>query len=104
MHCGYSVCVFIVCYYELLPVSVINDLLQTLHIALLLISSAFAQFYELVSLHVQAINKLTQYLSFQVKNIARELVDAFDLPDHVTRAPIAMQSQAYSQYTQYVGF
>ncbi|XP_027365510.1 acyl-coenzyme A oxidase 2, peroxisomal [Abrus precatorius] len=52
----------------------------------------------------KAIHKLTEYLSFQVRNIARELVDAFDLPDHVTRAPIAMQSEAYSQYTQYVGF
>ncbi|XP_061344399.1 acyl-coenzyme A oxidase 2, peroxisomal [Gastrolobium bilobum] len=52
----------------------------------------------------KAIHKLTDYLSFQVRNIARELVDAFDLPDHVTRAPIAMQSEAYSQYTQYVGF
>lgn len=52
----------------------------------------------------QAIHKLTDYLSFQVRNIARELVDAFDLPDHVTRAPIAMQSEAYTQYTQHVGF
>ncbi|XP_022136505.1 acyl-coenzyme A oxidase, peroxisomal [Momordica charantia] len=52
----------------------------------------------------KAIHKLAEYLSFQVRNIAKELVDAFDLPDHVTRAPIAMQSGAYSQYTQYVGF
>ncbi|CAN0919493.1 Acyl-coenzyme A oxidase 2, peroxisomal [Linum grandiflorum] len=52
----------------------------------------------------KAIHKLADYLSFQVRNIARELVDAFDLPDNVTRAPIAMQSEAYSQYTNYVGF
>lgn len=52
----------------------------------------------------KAIHKLTEYLSFQVRNVARELVDAFDFPDHVTRAPIAMKSEAYSQYTQYVGF
>ncbi|KAH8507787.1 hypothetical protein H0E87_010087 [Populus deltoides] len=52
----------------------------------------------------KAIHKLTDYLSFQVRNIAKELVDAFDLPNHVTRAPIAMQSEAYAQYTQYVGF
>ncbi|GAB4847302.1 Acyl-coenzyme A oxidase 2, peroxisomal [Ancistrocladus abbreviatus] len=52
----------------------------------------------------KAIHKLVDYLSFQVRNIAKELVDAFDLPDHVTRAPIAMQSEAYAQYTQYVGF
>ena len=53
---------------------------------------------------LQAIHKLADYLSFQVRNIAGELVDAFDLPDHVTRAPIAMQSEAYSQYLQYAGF
>ncbi|CAI0420190.1 unnamed protein product [Linum tenue] len=52
----------------------------------------------------KAIHKLAEYLSFQVRNIARELVDAFDLPDNVTKAPIAMQSEAYSQYTNYVGF
>ncbi|KAI3784316.1 hypothetical protein L1987_43414 [Smallanthus sonchifolius] len=54
----------------------------------------------------KAIHKLADYLSFQVKNIAKELVDAFDLPDHVTRAPIGKQSpgEAYAEYTQYVGF
>ncbi|EOA12483.1 hypothetical protein CARUB_v10025999mg [Capsella rubella] len=52
----------------------------------------------------KAIHKLTEYLCFQVRNVAKELVDAFELPDHVTRAPIAMQSDAYSQYTQVVGF
>ncbi|KAJ8769607.1 hypothetical protein K2173_005210 [Erythroxylum novogranatense] len=52
----------------------------------------------------KAIHKLSEYLSFQVRNIARELVDAFDLPDFITRAPIAMQSEAYSQYTQCAGF
>ncbi|KAL4645394.1 hypothetical protein ACB092_02G232500 [Castanea dentata] len=52
----------------------------------------------------KAIHKLADYLSFQVRNIAGELVDAFDLPDHVTRAPIAKQSEAYSQYIQSAGF
>ncbi|KAL2520510.1 Acyl-coenzyme A oxidase 2 [Forsythia ovata] len=54
----------------------------------------------------KAIHKLSEYLSFQVKNIARELVDGFELPDHVTRAPIGTQvaKEAYSQYTQYAGF
>jgi hypothetical protein len=61
----------------------------------------FHSFYFLL---VQAIHKLTDYLSFQVRNIAKELVDAFDLPDHVTRAPIAMQSEAYAQYKHHVGF
>ncbi|KAI4385226.1 hypothetical protein MLD38_003279 [Melastoma candidum] len=52
----------------------------------------------------KAIHKHVEHLCFQVRNIAGELVDAFDLPDHITRAPMAMQSEAYSQYTQYVGF
>ncbi|KAK9230691.1 hypothetical protein WN944_023663 [Citrus x changshan-huyou] len=52
----------------------------------------------------KAIHKLTEYLSFQVRNIAGELIDAFDLPDYVTRAPIARQSDAYAYYTQIVGF
>lgn len=52
----------------------------------------------------KAIHKLAEYLSFQVKGVARELVDAFDFPDHVTRAPIGMTSKAYSHYTQFVGF
>ncbi|KAI3887308.1 hypothetical protein MKX03_017869 [Papaver bracteatum] len=52
----------------------------------------------------KAIHKLTDYLSFQVKSVSRELVDAFDLPDNVTQAPIGMKSEAYTHYTQYVGF
>ncbi|XVE83171.1 hypothetical protein DITRI_Ditri16bG0066300 [Diplodiscus trichospermus] len=52
----------------------------------------------------KAIHKLTEYLCFQVRNIAGELIDAFDIPPYVTRAPIAMQSEAYAQYTQHVGF
>ncbi|KAL0381610.1 UNVERIFIED_CONTAM: Acyl-coenzyme A oxidase 2, peroxisomal [Sesamum angustifolium] len=54
----------------------------------------------------KAIHKLTEYLCFQVKNISREFVDAFDLPDYVTRAPIGMQAaeEAYAQYTQFAGF
>lgn len=55
---------------------------------------------------LQAIHKLTEYLCFQVKNVAKEMVDAFDLPDYVTRAPIGMQAaeDAYTVYTQYAGF
>ncbi|XP_021316879.1 acyl-coenzyme A oxidase 2, peroxisomal [Sorghum bicolor] len=52
----------------------------------------------------KAIHKLTDYLSYQVRLVARELIDAFDLPDLIIRAPIGMQSEAYAQYTQYVGF
>jgi acyl-CoA oxidase len=54
--------------------------------------------------YLQAIHKLTDYLSYQVRLVAQELVDAFDLPDLIIRAPIGMQSEAYAQYTQYVGF
>ncbi|XP_058096743.1 acyl-coenzyme A oxidase 2, peroxisomal [Magnolia sinica] len=52
----------------------------------------------------KAIHKLAEYLSFQVKNVAGELIDAFDLPDSVIRAPIGMKSEVYTQYTQNVGF
>ncbi|CAN6381716.1 unnamed protein product [Urochloa humidicola] len=52
----------------------------------------------------KAIHKLTDYLSYQVRLVAKELVNAFDLPDLIIRAPIGMQSEAYAQYTQYVGF
>ncbi|KAL8034177.1 hypothetical protein ABFX02_12G010500 [Erythranthe guttata] len=54
----------------------------------------------------KAIHKLTELLSFQVKNVSKELVDAFDIPDYVTRAPIGMQAteEAYSHYTQFAGF
>ncbi|XP_047324852.1 acyl-coenzyme A oxidase 2, peroxisomal-like [Impatiens glandulifera] len=56
----------------------------------------------------KAIHKLTEYLSFQVRNIAKELVDAFELPDQVLRAPIGMKStsteEVYTHYTQIVGF
>ncbi|KAL5204115.1 hypothetical protein ABZP36_008986 [Zizania latifolia] len=52
----------------------------------------------------KAIHKLADYLSYQVRLVAQELVDAFDLPDLIIRAPIGMQSEAYAQYTQFVGF
>ena len=63
-------------------------------------------FYSYIFCYMQAIHKLTEYLSFQVRNITRELVDAFDMPDHVIRAPIGKQTpvEAYSEYIQQVGF
>ncbi|WVZ50625.1 hypothetical protein U9M48_001863 [Paspalum notatum var. saurae] len=42
----------------------------------------------------KAIHKLTDYLSYQVRLVAQELVNAFDLPDLIIRAPISMQSEA----------
>ncbi|KAI4325930.1 hypothetical protein MLD38_031291 [Melastoma candidum] len=44
----------------------------------------------------KVIHKLTDYLCFQMRNIT------VDLPDHVPHAPIAMQSEAYSQYMHYM--
>lgn len=67
-------------------------------------SCDFALRLYLYGIFIQAIHKLTEYLSFQVRGVARELVDAFDLPDLVTRAPIGMPSEAYANYTQYIGF
>eukprot|EP01018_Ginkgo_biloba_P038487 Gb_06285 [translate_table: standard] len=52
----------------------------------------------------KAILRLTEYLSFEIRSVARELVDAFGIPDFVLRAPIGMQSGQYMEYTNYVGF
>lgn len=52
----------------------------------------------------KAILRLTEYLSFEVRSVARELVDAFGIPDFVLRAPIGMQSGQYTEYTQIIGF
>lgn len=47
-----------------------------------------------------------EYLCFQVRNIAKELIDGFDIPEYVIRAPIALQDaeEAYSQYAHNAGF
>ncbi|KMZ62428.1 Acyl-CoA oxidase [Zostera marina] len=50
----------------------------------------------------KAIHKLTEYLCFEMRGVAKEFIDAFDLSDTATRAPIYLRSQAY--YTQLVGF
>lgn len=52
----------------------------------------------------KAILRLTEYLCFEVRSVARELVDAFGIPDFALRAPIGMQSGQYAEYTQFVGF
>eukprot|EP00252_Welwitschia_mirabilis_P022679 TRINITY_DN6209_c0_g1_i1.p1 TRINITY_DN6209_c0_g1~~TRINITY_DN6209_c0_g1_i1.p1 ORF type:complete len:688 (-),score=124.73 TRINITY_DN6209_c0_g1_i1:361-2424(-) len=53
----------------------------------------------------KAILKLTESLSFEVRNVAKELVDAFGIPDFMLRAPIGMQSGQYTEYTtSFVGF
>ncbi|XP_078440912.1 acyl-CoA oxidase 2 [Wolffia australiana] len=52
----------------------------------------------------KAIHKLRDQLCAEVREVAGELVNAFDLAAHTTRAPIAMQAEAYSTYTRQVGF
>ncbi|CAA7401005.1 unnamed protein product [Spirodela intermedia] len=52
----------------------------------------------------KAIQKLRDYLCFQVRGVAGQLINAFGIPPEATRAPIAMQSDAYSSYTRQVGF
>nr|GMC91301.1 acyl-coenzyme A oxidase 2, peroxisomal [Ipomoea batatas]GME21102.1 acyl-coenzyme A oxidase 2, peroxisomal [Ipomoea batatas] len=54
----------------------------------------------------KAVQKLMEYLCFQVRNIAKELIDGFDIPEYVIRAPIALQDaeEAYSQYAHNAGF
>jgi len=52
----------------------------------------------------QAIHKREEYLSYKGWGVARENVDAFDLPDLGIKVPTGMTSEAYEQYTQYVGF
>jgi acyl-CoA oxidase len=67
-------------------------------------STATSQGAELdTDFSLQAIHKLTDYLSYQVRLVARELINAFDLPDLIIRAPIGTQSEAYAQYIQHVG-
>ncbi|CAA6664421.1 unnamed protein product [Spirodela intermedia] len=57
-----------------------------------------------LSLSLSAIQKLRDYLCFQVRGVAGQLINAFGITPEATRAPIAMQSEAYSSYTRQVGF
>ena len=52
----------------------------------------------------KAILRLTKYICFEVRSVARELVDAFGISDFALRAPIGMQSRQYTAYTQFIGF
>ncbi|XP_002991925.2 acyl-coenzyme A oxidase, peroxisomal [Selaginella moellendorffii] len=52
----------------------------------------------------KAIHRLVEYLSYEVRGVAKELVDGFGVPDFVLRAPIGLQNGQYSEYMQYVGF
>lgn len=52
----------------------------------------------------KAIQRLVEHLCHEVRLVAKELVDAFGLPDFILRAPIGLQSRQYSQYSHLVGF
>ena len=53
---------------------------------------------------VQAIHRLVETLCYESRGVARELVDAFMIPDQLLKAPIGLQSGQYAEYTHYVGF
>lgn len=52
----------------------------------------------------KAIQRLVEHLCSEVRAVAKEVVDAFGIPDFVLRAPIGLQSRQYSEYSHYVGF
>eukprot|EP01024_Parvocaulis_polyphysoides_P067524 TRINITY_DN8073_c0_g1_i1.p1 TRINITY_DN8073_c0_g1~~TRINITY_DN8073_c0_g1_i1.p1 ORF type:complete len:145 (-),score=20.98 TRINITY_DN8073_c0_g1_i1:332-766(-) len=59
----------------------------------------------------KAISKMIERLCGQVRGVALPLVDAFDIPDHILRAPIGLSSfsspnedvNLYKQYLETVG-
>jgi acyl-CoA oxidase len=53
---------------------------------------------------LQAIHRLVEYLSFELRGVAGVLVDGFGIPDALLRAPIGLQSGQYSEYSHHVGF
>ncbi|GBG72769.1 hypothetical protein CBR_g12337 [Chara braunii] len=52
----------------------------------------------------KAIHRLVEYLCFEARGAAKELVDAFAIPDAMLRAPIGLNADQYAEYTQTVGF
>lgn len=52
----------------------------------------------------KAIQRLVEHLCYEVRLVAKELVDAFGIPDFILRAPIGLQSRQYSEYSHCVGF
>ena len=53
---------------------------------------------------LQAIQRLIEQLCSEVRLVAKDLVDAFGIPDFILRAPIGLKSRQYSEYSHYVGF
>eukprot|EP00897_Mesotaenium_endlicherianum_P005878 jgi/Mesen1/5318/ME000265S04476 len=52
----------------------------------------------------KAIHRLVEYLSYEARGVARELVDAFGIPDQLLKAPIGLQSGQYAEYSHYAGW
>ncbi|KAI5074631.1 hypothetical protein GOP47_0010592 [Adiantum capillus-veneris] len=52
----------------------------------------------------KAIQRLVEHLCHEVRLVAKELVDAFGIPDFILRAPIGLKSRQYSEYSHIVGF
>ena len=53
---------------------------------------------------VKAIGRLLEHLRMEMRGVAVPLVDAFNIPDHILRSPIGLQSQDYSTYIEVVGW
>ena len=53
---------------------------------------------------VKAIGRLLEHLRMEMRSVAVPLVDAFNVPDHILRSPIGLQSQDYSTYVEVVGW
>lgn len=53
---------------------------------------------------VKAINRLLEHLRMEMRSVAVPLVDAFNIPDHILRSPIGLQSQDYSSYVEVAGW
>ena len=53
---------------------------------------------------VKAINRLLEHLRMEMRSQAVPLVDAFNIPDHILRAPIGLQSQDYTNYVEIAGW
>ena len=53
---------------------------------------------------VKAINRLLEHLRMEMRSQAVPLVDAFNIPDHILRAPIGLQSQDYTNYVEVAGW
>eukprot|EP00245_Coleochaete_scutata_P000102 TRINITY_DN10107_c0_g1_i1.p1 TRINITY_DN10107_c0_g1~~TRINITY_DN10107_c0_g1_i1.p1 ORF type:complete len:679 (-),score=143.21 TRINITY_DN10107_c0_g1_i1:556-2592(-) len=52
----------------------------------------------------KAIHRQVEILCKEARSRAKDLVDAFDIPDFLLRAPIGLQSNQYTEYSHYVGF